>query len=120
MPQLPGAVYVRIRLEVSPALVAVVVRVHHDAVDGFALRVDRVHHVAPYIEVLLVAGEQERIDKSEQAQMRGGAIDQLTGLRHDDREDPAVNAGIPLTGGAADLAIQADLAGDDSPVGAGA
>src|SRR5689334_15846559 len=89
------------------------------ALNELDLRVDCVEERAPDIKISLVARQQEGISKADQPDVARVPMRDLTRLRYFDRESPAIHAGIPLAGRPADLAVYADLAGEDAAVGLG-
>ena len=103
-------VVVGLRREFVPAVVSVLLRVVQRAVDLLRMRADRLDHAPPHVDEALIAGDQQRVAE---AVRRQGAEERLV--------IPAVHRSPPAAAcAAADGAVQADVAGDDAAVLAGA
>ena len=118
----------RLRLEVVPAVLVVHARIEGDAVLHLAVLVDRLHHGAPDVHVLAVAGHQQGVpERVRRAVLEVGAVvgDRLAVLVQTVEAAgvaPAVHAAPPVAAGqaAADLSVQPDVAGDQAVVRVGA
>ena len=103
--------------EAVPALVAVHRGVHHLPVDASALRVDRVDHRPPGVDVFSVPGQQDRVSETRQAELVLVAVGHFPGRGVEDGEPPAVDAAVPLASRpAADHPVEPDVGGDDPAV----
>ena len=65
-----------------PALIAVHVGIHHLTVDLFAVAVDRIDHLTPYVDILLLTAQQQRIAEARQAEMVRVSAGHSARLRH--------------------------------------
>ena len=100
-----------------PALIAVHVGIHHLTVDLFAVAVDRIDHLTPYVDILLLTAQQQRIAEARQAEMVRVSAGHSSRLRHFHRKSPSVASPIPLAvAGAADRSIQANISRDNAVV----
>ena len=92
-------------------------RIHHLTIDLFALRIDLVDHLPPYIDKALVARHQQCVAKTRESQPVRIAVGHSSGLRNLNRKSPAVTATIPLAVTCtADRPIKTDIGRDDSIV----
>ena len=102
-----------------PALGTVHARGLDLAVDGLLLGVDHVVLATPDVEILVVAGEQIGVEEADHGARHAVTVLALARLRHKRAEAPAIGPAPPLALGAADLAVEADLAGQHIAIGLG-
>ena len=85
-------------------------------VDLARVRVDRVDHGAPGIDVFLIAGDEQRVAEPDQRPRNPIAVFAPAGDRIDRAESPAIGVAPPLAFRAADLAVEIDEARNDAAV----
>ena len=80
------------------------------------LRVDRVDHRPPGVDILAIAGDEQRVAEPDERARDAIAILALPGHRVHRAEAPAVGVAPPAPVGAADAAVEIDEARDDAAV----